>query len=99
MLTKDVSDELQSVIDSLVAQGKKPSVALVKARLTTPVPMPAIIATIKSWQSSSRIPKVEVAASENAQDKISSLEQEVASLNKRVADLETRLQQLENTEK
>lgn len=47
MLTKDVSQELEEILNSLQQQGKEPSVALVKARLKTPVPMPAIIATIK----------------------------------------------------
>lgn len=39
MLTKDVSQELEEILNSLQQQGKEPSVALVKARLKTPVPM------------------------------------------------------------
>ncbi|CAH0538893.1 DNA-binding protein [Vibrio marisflavi] len=99
MLTKDVSDELQSVIESLVAQGKKPTVALVKARLKTTVPMPAIIATLKSWQSSSRVPKIEVASPDGSLDKIASLEQEVKTLSQRVTQLEAQLAKLINDEK
>lgn len=33
MLTKDVSQELEEILNSLQQQGKEPSVALVKARL------------------------------------------------------------------
>ena len=33
MLTKDVSHELEEILNSLQQQGKEPSVALVKARL------------------------------------------------------------------
>ncbi|MCL9782770.1 hypothetical protein M9194_15145 [Vibrio sp. S4M6] len=98
MLTKDVSNELESIIESLVNQGKKPTVALVKTRLTTPIPMPAIIATIKTWQSSQRVPKVEVAANETL-DKMSMLEQQVLSLTQRIAELEAQLETLINKEK
>ena len=56
MLTKDVSEELKSVLEGLQAQGKEPTVALVKARMSTSVPMPALITTIKSWKSSQSRP-------------------------------------------
>ena len=58
MLTQDVTKELEAVMEQLQQQGKEPTVALVKARMKTPVPMPALIATIKSWKSANRIPKV-----------------------------------------
>ncbi|CSB23900.1 Uncharacterised protein [Vibrio cholerae] len=57
MLTKDVSQELEEILNSLQQQGKEPSVALVKARLKTPVPMPAIIATIKVGKVPNASPK------------------------------------------
>ena len=88
MLTKDVSDELKSVLEGLQAQGKEPTVALVKARMSTPVPMPALITTIKSWKSANRVPKVEVAApQDNATDKLAQLEQQVIALTERVTQL------------
>jgi len=92
MLTKDVSDELKSVLEGLQAQGKEPTVALVKARMSTPVPMPALITTIKSWKSANRVPKVEVAApQDNATDKLAQLEQQVIALTERVTQLEAKL--------
>ena len=92
MLTKDVSDELKSVLEGLQAQGKEPTVALVKARMSTPVPMPALITTIKSWKSANRVPKVEVAApQDNATDKLAQLEQQVNALTERVTQLEAKL--------
>ena len=54
MLTKDVSEELKSVLEGLQAQGKEPTVALVKARMSTSVPMPALITTIKNWKSANQ---------------------------------------------
>ncbi|KAB0302967.1 hypothetical protein F2Z80_02900 [Vibrio fortis] len=92
MLTKDVSDELKSVLEGLQAQGKEPTVALVKARMSTPVPMPALITTIKSWKSANRVPKVEVAApQDNATDKLAQLEQQMIALTERVTQLEAKL--------
>lgn len=96
MLTKDVSDELKSVLEGLQAQGKEPTVALVKARMSTPVPMPALITTIKSWKNANRVPKVEVAApQENATDKLAQLEQQITALTARVTLLEAKLAEKE----
>lgn len=95
MLTKDVSQELEEILNSLSQQGKEPSVALVKARLKTPVPMPAIIATIKSWKSTQRIPKVEVATANignNLEQRIEMLEQTILQLTTRIEALETTTQ-------
>jgi len=89
MLTKDVTDELTAAIQSLVDQGKEPSVALVKARLSTPVPMPAIIMALKGWKNKQRIPKVEVAnPTQTDTQRIEQLEQQVASLLLRIEKLE-----------
>lgn len=66
--------------------------ALVKARMKTPVPMPALIATIKSWKSANRIPKVEVAVQKpKEEDRIAALEETVAKLTARVEELEAKL--------
>ncbi|EGR2405080.1 hypothetical protein O1D30_002039 [Vibrio cholerae] len=95
MLTKDVSQELEKILNSLQQQGKQPSVALVKARLKTPVPMPAIIATIKSWKSTQRIPKVEVATTNTDP----SLEQRIEQLEQTILQLTARIEALESTNK
>ncbi|MDN3613617.1 hypothetical protein ACFFUS_19020 [Vibrio gallaecicus] len=92
MLTKDVSEELRAVLEGLQAQGKEPTVALVKARMSTSVPMPALITTIKSWKSANRIPKIEVAASEQPEiNRVSQLEQQVLDLTARITALEAQL--------
>ncbi|MDW6003356.1 hypothetical protein [Vibrio mangrovi] len=92
MLTKDISQELESVISQLVDEGKEPTVALVKARLSTKVPIPAIVTTIKRWKSSRQVPKIEVAV----QPSVSATEERIAQLEQRVADLLSRVEQLEN---
>ncbi|MGR5131385.1 hypothetical protein [Vibrio alfacsensis] len=92
MLTQDVTKELEAVMDQLQQQGKQPTVALVKTRLKTPVPMPALIAAIKSWKSASRIPKVEVAVQTPSEDdRITALENTVAKLVVRIEELEAKL--------
>ncbi len=92
MLTKDVSLELEQAIASLIAEGKEPTVALVKARLKSSVPIPALISTIKSWKSTSRVPKIEVATSQTKEvERIAELEQQVADLQLRLNALEAKL--------
>ena len=92
MLTQDVTKELEAVMEKLQQQGKEPTVALVKARMKTPVPMPALITTIKSWKSANRIPKVEVAVqTPKEEDRIVALENTVAKLVARVEELEAKL--------
>ncbi|MGF1747637.1 MULTISPECIES: hypothetical protein [Vibrio] len=94
MLTKDVSTEIHAVLTSLHEEGKEPTVALVKGRLSTKVPMPALITVIKSWKANQHVPKIEVAADN------SSLSQEarITALEAQVQLLITRLEKLENTD-
>ncbi|OAJ92895.1 hypothetical protein [Vibrio bivalvicida] len=94
MLTQDVSQELKDILEQLHAEGKEPTVALVKARLSTSVPMPALITTLKSWKSSNRVPKVEVAAKQEIADvdRIEQLEKQVMDLTARLIVLEEKLE-------
>ncbi|EGQ9290638.1 hypothetical protein OC523_003875 [Vibrio vulnificus] len=94
MLTQDVTKELEAVLEQLQQQGKEPSVALVKARLKTSVPMPAIIAAIKSWKSAQRVPKIEVASQTNQDaERITQLEATVLKLAARIDALEAQLKE------
>ncbi|MGL1959481.1 MAG: hypothetical protein OCD00_19550 [Colwellia sp.] len=43
-------DEILILANQLANEGKKPTVALLKTRLTKPVPLPTIINTLKGWQ-------------------------------------------------
>lgn len=89
MQTKDVSAELEQAILLLEQQGKQPTVALVKSKLSSNVPMPAIIAAIKNWKSSKPLPKVEIAAeTRSAEERITQLEEQVAQLTARIKELE-----------
>lgn len=45
-----IFDEISIIANKLANQGKSPSVALIKARLSQPVPLPKIIEVLKNWQ-------------------------------------------------
>jgi|TARA_B110000091_G_C13400295_1_gene303859 hypothetical protein len=45
-----VSDEILIIANQMANQGKKPSIALIKTKLSTSVPLPLIISTLKTWQ-------------------------------------------------
>ncbi|UYI46424.1 hypothetical protein OFO16_11310 [Vibrio natriegens] len=92
MLTQDVTKELETVMEQLQQEGKEPSVALVKARMKTPVPMPALITALKSWKSANRVPKIEIAAQKTSEeDRLTALENTIAQLTARIAELEKKL--------
>jgi hypothetical protein len=43
-------DEILIIANQLANQGKKPTVALVKSKLTNVFPLPTIIKVLKTWQ-------------------------------------------------
>ncbi|MBE3936398.1 hypothetical protein CGI33_18275 [Vibrio parahaemolyticus] len=92
MLTQDVTKELEAVMEQLQREGKEPTVALVKARMKTPVPMPALITVIKSWKSANHVPKVGVTAPlSKEEDRLTALENTVEKLTARIEELEAKL--------
>ncbi len=46
----NVNDEIIAIANILANAGKKPSVALIKSKLTKPTPLPLIVSTLKQWQ-------------------------------------------------
>ena len=45
-----INDEILAIANQLANQSKKPSVALIKAKVSKPVPLPQIISVLKTWQ-------------------------------------------------
>ena len=43
-------EQIISIANQLANQGKKPTIALIKTQLTSPAPLPVIIATLKNWR-------------------------------------------------
>ncbi|MDX2368587.1 MAG: hypothetical protein QNK36_09340 [Colwellia sp.] len=45
-----INDEILILANQLANAGKKPTVAMIKAKLNKKVPLPVIISTLKVWQ-------------------------------------------------
>lgn len=45
-----IKDEIIAIANQLANQGKKPTVALIKNKLSGPTSLPTVISTLKSWQ-------------------------------------------------
>jgi hypothetical protein len=45
-----ITDEILIAANKLANAGKKPTVALIKATLNQPAPLPLLISTLKGWQ-------------------------------------------------
>ena len=45
-----IIEEIIAIANTLADQGKKPSVALIKTKLSQPAPLPTIINVLKNWQ-------------------------------------------------
>ncbi|MGF1689385.1 hypothetical protein L4C36_22445 [Photobacterium japonica] len=90
-MSSAITQALTQAIESLVAEGKEPSVALIKARIHEPLPMPVIIKALQSWKSSARVPRIERTETPvTPEARIAALEQQVADLSARLAALEAR---------
>lgn len=101
-----VINEILITANQLANQGKKPTVALIKAKLSQPAPLPTIISTLKSWQhqpdfisltedtteNESDHRKTNVAVSEN--EEIKKLIQE--TLNDELAQMKKELSELKD---
>ncbi|MDD1783773.1 hypothetical protein LRP49_21575 [Enterovibrio sp. ZSDZ35] len=91
-MSTDFTPQLQEAINSLVSDGKEPSIALIKSRLTSPIPMPLIISALQRWKKNGTVPKVEkVDAPLDAETRIAELEKQVSTLTERLNALEKRL--------
>ncbi|MDD1795231.1 hypothetical protein L4D06_20915 [Enterovibrio makurazakiensis] len=91
-MSTDFTPILEQAIQSLLREGKNPSVALVKSRLTQPVPMPLIISALQHWKKNGKVPKVELVESKKSSDeRIEALEEQVKALTTKLEALEQHL--------
>ena len=68
-------------------RGKPPNLALVKSKLTIPVPMPLIIAALQSWKQKGR---------QNLSNAPLNTDEKIAQLETGIRALESKIQALEN---
>ena len=45
-----IPEEILTIANKIANQGKKPTIALIKTKLTSKVALPIIISTLKTWQ-------------------------------------------------
>ena len=45
-----ISEEILTIANKIANEGKKPTIALIKKKLTSSVPLPTIISTLRVWQ-------------------------------------------------
>lgn len=84
-----ITQELENAIGSLISEGKEPSVALIKSRLATPLPIPVIIKTLQAWKKNAKVPMIEKQTKAlTAEERITQLEQQIITLSTRLAKLE-----------
>ncbi|WP_305370162.1 hypothetical protein [Photobacterium leiognathi] len=84
-----ITQELENVIAALTTEGKEPSVALIKARLSNPLPIPVIIKALQAWKKNAKVPTIEKQTKTlTADERIAQLEQQVTALSERLARLE-----------
>lgn len=85
----DVSRELEQVLQQLKAEGKQPSVALLKSRLSQPVPLPLIVSVLahdKAGHNPLATP-AEATTEPTLAERVSQLEQQVATLQAQLTTL------------
>lgn len=94
-----MNPELVRALNRLHQKGQSVSLATLKAQLTTPLPMPQLIAAIKAYkadqetvlsQTSTAAPTPEKSNENALEQRVTELEQQLKQLMSRVAQLEQR---------
>ena len=88
------SNEIFSVCQQLDKEGKEPSVALIKARLSIKQPLPTIVAGLKYWRANPNSSAVQEIKQET-KSTILPLEQRVEQLEAEVSELKDLIRKLQ----
>lgn len=105
-----INDEITILANQIANKGKKPTVALIKTKLKTKVPLPVIISVLKTWQHEpgfTTLPteKPIVLDKENNSSSINEesferiLHDELAGMKEEIRELKIRVQALINQQK
>jgi hypothetical protein len=98
-----ISDEISIIANQLANQGRTPSVALIKGKLSQPTPLPKIISVLKSWQHEPNFIKLPSQEKETTTESITSsgneelsrlLSQAMLPLEQELAEIKTLLEKL-----
>lgn len=88
------SPEIARICAKLVADGKEPTIALIKAKLSTKTALPLIIDGLKRWKNNPNAP-IEAEVAEQKPEPLS-LAQRVSDLERLVAQLTNEITELKN---
>ena len=89
-----INDEILAIANQLANQGKKPTVALIKTRLSQPIPLPQLISTLKTWQHEPSFTEVNMVKTLEA-DKVQEQNQELVEIvNQAIAPLKAEIKAL-----
>ncbi|WP_281558598.1 hypothetical protein [Thalassomonas sp. RHCl1] len=108
-----IREEILTIANQLANQGKSPSVALIKTKLSSPTPLPVIISTLKSWQHDPdyiEVKKPDEKAAKKQQEKTSpdkeiyqaveqAIQQEIAPLRRELEEMKALLLSLTGKDK
>lgn len=99
-----INEEILIAANKIANAGKKPTVALIKAKLAKPAPLPVIISLLKSWQHDPEFiaPQQEhqpsaLEVSNEHHDNVEirqMLNQELAAMKQEIAELKQLIKQL-----
>ncbi len=96
-----INDEILSIANQLANKGTKPTVALIKTRLTQATPLPKIISVLKSWQHDPEFTEVRASSKKEKNSDIieneslhDAIQKAILPLRQEIAELKAQIQQL-----
>ncbi|WP_413113756.1 hypothetical protein [Thaumasiovibrio sp. DFM-14] len=88
-MANEIQRQLEMAIQSLVQEGKEPTTALVRARLTQSIPMPVILSALQSWKRTKTVPGyTQVKEEITLEKRVEMLEKQVKLLTEKLNALE-----------
>lgn len=81
------NEEIISICQQLSEEGKEPTVALIKARLSKPAPMPFVIGGLKQWRANPNVKLENRSEVNDSSTPTQTIEQRVSALEEEVKDL------------
>ena len=67
-----ITEEINIIANQLANAGKKPTVALVRAKLNNPAPLPKIISTLKNWTHDTTLTELTTKPEKKTTEKVKS---------------------------
>jgi hypothetical protein len=89
-----INDEILAIANQLANQGKKPSVALIKTKVSQPTPLPQIISVLKTWQHDPNFINVKVAKAKETIGEINNSDELSLMINQAIQPLKDEIKEL-----